>query len=81
MTVTRPPPFFIADNPGLDFLNTIAVPVDIEVEWLTCGDDLLAWLRQAGLVPGYVLDSLRKSADPGQLDAVAAQARALRDWF
>jgi predicted RNA-binding Zn ribbon-like protein len=81
MTATNPPPFFIADNPGLDFLNTIAVPVDTEVEWLSSGEDLLAWLKQAGLVPVGVLAALRKSAVPGELDAIAAQARALRDWF
>jgi predicted RNA-binding Zn ribbon-like protein len=81
MTATRPPPFFIADNLGLDFLNTIAVPVDTKVEWLTSGEDLLAWLKQAGLVPDDVMDDFRRSAVPGELDAIAAQARALRDWF
>jgi hypothetical protein len=48
---TRPAPFFIADHVGLDFLNTIAVPVDTEVEWLASAADLLVWLEQAGLVP------------------------------
>jgi predicted RNA-binding Zn ribbon-like protein len=81
MTATRPPPFFIADHLGLDFLNTIAVPVDTKVEWLSSGEDLLAWLRQAGLGPDKVLHDFRKSAVPGELDAIAAQARALRDWF
>src|SRR4030095_16897754 len=81
MTATRPPPFLIADNLGLDFLNTIAVPVDTKVEWLSSGDDLLAWLKQAGLVPDNVLDAFRKNAVPGELDGIAAQARALRDWF
>jgi predicted RNA-binding Zn ribbon-like protein len=81
MTDTRPPPFFIAESPGLDFLNTVAVPVDTKVEWLTSGEDLLAWLKQAGLVPDDVLDALRNSAVPGELDGIAAQARALRDWF
>lgn len=81
MTVTRPPPFFIADNLGLDFLNTLAVPVDTKVEWLSSGEDLLAWLKQAKLIPEDVLDALRKGAVPGELDAIAAQARALRDWF
>jgi predicted RNA-binding Zn ribbon-like protein len=81
MTATRPPPFFIADNTGLDFLNSIAVPADTKVEWLASGEDLLAWLKQARLVPGDVLDGLRKSALPGELDAITAQARALRDWF
>jgi predicted RNA-binding Zn ribbon-like protein len=81
MTATRPPPFFIADHRGLDFLNTIAVPVDVQVEWLADGEDLLAWLKQARWVPSHVLEALRNSARPGELDAVAAQARGLRDWF
>src|SRR5713226_481466 len=76
-----PPPFLIADNLALDFLNTIAVPVDTKVEWLASGEDLLAWLKEAGLVPGDVLESLRNTAARGELDAIAAQARALRDWF
>src|SRR5262245_57158421 len=78
---TRPPPIFIPDNVGLDFLNTIAVRVDTEVEWLTCGEDLLAWLEQAGLASGDVLQAFRKNALPGELDAIATQARGLRDWF
>jgi predicted RNA-binding Zn ribbon-like protein len=81
MTTIRPPPLFIADNLGLDFLNSIAVPVDTEVEWLASGEDLLAWLKQAGLVPKHVLNAFRQSTVPGELDAIAAQARALRDWF
>ncbi len=81
MSTDRPPPILIADHPGLDFLNTLAVPVDVEVEWLANGEDLLAWLRQAGLVPGHVRDALRKSAAARELDAVAAQARDLRNWF
>jgi predicted RNA-binding Zn ribbon-like protein len=81
MTDTRPPPFFIADALALDFLNTIAVPLDTKVEWLASGDDLLAWLERAGLVPDDVLRAFRRSAVPGELDGIAAQARALRDWF
>jgi predicted RNA-binding Zn ribbon-like protein len=81
MAAARPPPFFIADNLGLDFLNTLAVPIDTKVEWIASGEDLLVWLQHAGLAPENVLDGLRKSALPGELDAVAGQARALRDWF
>ena len=77
----RPPPFFIADNLGLDFLNSVAVPVDSKVEWLASGEDLLAWLKQAQLVPDTVLNTFRTNAVPGELEAIAAQARDLRDWF
>lgn len=79
--MTRPPPFFIADHVGLDFLNTVAVPMDTTVEWLASGADLLAWLEQAGLVPRDAMRALRNSTVPGELDAIAGQARALRDWF
>jgi predicted RNA-binding Zn ribbon-like protein len=81
MTGQRPPPLFLADSIGLDFLNSIAHPDGVAVEWLRCGEDLLAWLEQAGLVPADIAASLRADAIPGELDAVAAQARALRTWF
>jgi predicted RNA-binding Zn ribbon-like protein len=81
VTAKRPPPFFIADNLGLDFLNSTAVPIDTKVEWLASGEDLLAWIKQAGLVPDDVLKAFQKSTRRGELDAIAAQARALRDWF
>jgi predicted RNA-binding Zn ribbon-like protein len=81
MAAIRPRPIFVADNAGLDFLNTIAVPVDTLVEWLASGEDLLAWLNQARLVPDEALDAFRKRAIPGELDSIAARARALRDWF
>lgn len=81
MADTRPDPMFIADARALDFLNSIATPVDTPVEWLTSGEDLLSWLHAAQLAPAEVLASMRRTALPGELDAVAAQARALREWF
>lgn len=72
---------FIADSRGLDFLNSIATPIDEPVEFIGSGEDFLQWLRDAELVPAGVLASLRKRAVPGEIDDVAAQARALREWF
>jgi predicted RNA-binding Zn ribbon-like protein len=77
----RPPAIFIADSLGLDFLNSIATPVDTPVDWLDSGDGLLRWLAQAGLVPAEALNELKARAMPGELDEVADQARALREWF
>jgi predicted RNA-binding Zn ribbon-like protein len=77
----RPPAIFIADSLGLDFLNSIATPVDTPVDWLDSGDGLLTWLAQAKLVPADILEELRTRAMPGELDKVADQARALREWF
>ncbi len=81
MADKRPPAFFIADALGLDFLNSTATPVDEKVEWIDNGEGLLKWLEEARLVPKEVAAAFRASALPGELDAVAAQARALREWF
>ena len=77
----RPPAIFIADSLGLDFLNSIATPVDTPVDWLDSGDGLLRWLAQAKLVPADALDELKARAMPGELDKIADQARVLREWF
>ena len=77
----RPPAIFIADSLGLDFLNSVATPVDTPVDWLESGDGLVKWLAQAKLVPANALDELKARAMPGELDKVADQARALREWF
>jgi predicted RNA-binding Zn ribbon-like protein len=77
----RLPAIFIADSLGLDFLNSIATPVDTPIDWLDSGDGLLRWLAQARLVPADTLDELEARAMPGELDKVADQARALREWF
>jgi predicted RNA-binding Zn ribbon-like protein len=75
------PAIFIADSLGLDFLNSIATPVDKPIDWLDSGDGLLSWLAQAKLVPADVLEELKARAMPGELDKVADQARAMREWF
>jgi predicted RNA-binding Zn ribbon-like protein len=77
----RSPAVFIADSLGLDFLNSIATPVDSPVDWLDSGDGLLRWLAQAELVPADALNELKARTMPGELDKVADQARALREWF
>jgi predicted RNA-binding Zn ribbon-like protein len=81
MSTHRPPPILISGSLGLDFLNTLATPVDTQVDWIDDGDGLLAWLEQARLVPAKDLKALKARAMPGEFDAVAAQARSLREWF
>jgi predicted RNA-binding Zn ribbon-like protein len=77
----RPPAIFIADSLGLDFLNSVATPVDTPIDWLDSGDGFVEWLAQAKLVPADALDGLKARAMTGELDKVADQARALREWF
>ena len=77
----NPPALFIADADGLDFLNSVATPVDTPVDWIDDGAGLVDWLRQAELAPPDQLEAITARAAPGELDEVAGQARALRDWF
>jgi predicted RNA-binding Zn ribbon-like protein len=81
MTSQRPPAMFLADAAALDFLNSVATPVDTPVDWIGDGEGFVDWLEQAALVPPDALKTFRDQALPGELDSVAAQARSLREWF
>jgi len=81
MADRRAPAIFIADSPALDFLNSVATPVDTPVDWIDSGEGLLDWLDQARFVPRATLRQLRTRAIPDEFDNVAAQARSLREWF
>jgi predicted RNA-binding Zn ribbon-like protein len=76
-----PPAIFVGDALGLDFLNSIATPVDTPIDWIDDGDGLLNWLEQAQLAPADAIKRIRAEALPGELDKVADQARSLREWF
>jgi predicted RNA-binding Zn ribbon-like protein len=78
---TRPAPFFIGDHLALDFLNSIATPRDVPVEWLRDGRDLVDWLEQANVIPADVAARFRASRDRQALDGVAARAREFREWL
>jgi len=75
------PAMFLGDAMALDFLNSVATPIDTPVDWIDDGEGLLRWLDQAGLVPRETIASLRAQALPGEFDKVADQARNLREWF
>ena len=75
------PAIFVGDAMALDFLNSVATPVDTPIDWIDSGDGLVHWLDQAGLVPADALKSIRTQALPGELDKVARRARELREWF
>ncbi len=77
----RPPAILVGNARGLDFLNSIATPIDTPVDWIDDGEGLLSWLEQVQLVPAEELENIRALALPGELDNVADQARNLREWF
>ena len=81
MATPRHAPFFFSDDPALDFLNSLTVTQGQELEWLGNGAGLLTWLEQAQATAPSVLASFRANASTKALDAVALEARELREWF
>ena len=77
----RPAAILVGNARGLDFLNSIATPIDTEIDWIDDGEGFLNWLEQAQLVPADAIEAIRAQALPGELDKVADQARSLREWF
>jgi hypothetical protein len=75
------PALFVADATALDFLNSVATPVDVPVEWLDDGEGLLSWLQQAQLVSEPVLERVRSQFSLAELNQAADRARDLREWF
>jgi predicted RNA-binding Zn ribbon-like protein len=76
-----PAPFFVGDDLALDFLNSVAAPWGHEIEWLANGGDLVAWLELAHAVPADVAAKFRAETALSALDALASEARKLRQWF
>jgi predicted RNA-binding Zn ribbon-like protein len=72
---------FVGGAPAVDFLNSIATPIDTTIDWIDDGEGLLDWLQQARLAPVDALKAMRAKALPGELDSAADQARNLREWF
>jgi predicted RNA-binding Zn ribbon-like protein len=75
------PALFLADSPGLDFLNSIATPVDEAIDWIADGEGLLGWLEQSEMAPAEAIARLRATYEAKDFDDVAQQARELREWF
>jgi predicted RNA-binding Zn ribbon-like protein len=76
-----PPAMFIAGSLGIDFLNSVATPVDTVVDWLENGDGFVDWLRQANLLTPQDISIIQSNFSGGDMDIIARRARELREWF
>jgi predicted RNA-binding Zn ribbon-like protein len=76
----RPPVFFVGEHLALDFLNTVATPATTPVDWLTNGNDLLDWLKQAAALDPLSVKKIR-GFGPKAIDEVAQHAREFRQWL
>lgn len=70
--------YFLAGHPALDFVNTLAAPQGVPVDFIPDGLALLQWMLRAELIsPAIARASKRWPVD--QLDEIATKARALRN--
>jgi predicted RNA-binding Zn ribbon-like protein len=81
MTGLRPPPLFVGDDLALDFLNSVAAPWNETIEWLENGRDFIGWLERAHAAPPHILREFGRHSNECALDAIASEARELREWF
>ncbi|WP_299867293.1 CGNR zinc finger domain-containing protein [uncultured Roseobacter sp.] len=81
MTAVRPDPFLVGDSPALDFLNSVAAPRSVEIEWLGTGADVLDWLVQSGLLTDEEISVLRDPRHGAALDRATKDIQAFREEF
>jgi predicted RNA-binding Zn ribbon-like protein len=76
-------PHLIGDHLALDFLNSRVGPVGSgPPDWLADGAHFAEWLVRAGAIDAAVARQLvGGKGSTKALDAVASEARALRDWL
>jgi predicted RNA-binding Zn ribbon-like protein len=71
----------MSDTVALDFLNSLAGAGTRDRDRLVDGASFLEWLKGSGLVPVTALNVVRTEFASTELDAAAAAARSLREWF
>lgn len=76
-----PPPFLIADHPGLELLNSVGAPYGTEMDWIGSGTELLCWCSSVGLLTDAEADDLQAQLAPDELDDLAKEVRDLREIY
>jgi predicted RNA-binding Zn ribbon-like protein len=74
-----PPPFLIAGHLAIDFVNSLAAPHGVVIDWLRDGESMMGWMASVSLFPEAALRELQRSVAPARLNEVAKQARELRE--
>lgn len=83
MTLTPhlPAPYLIADDQGVELLNSAGAPYGDWMDWLQDGGEMLSWMVAAGFLTADQAESLAAQLPPAELNRAAADLRALREAF
>jgi predicted RNA-binding Zn ribbon-like protein len=71
---------FLGSHPALDFLNTAYAPDGRQIETIGNGTAFLDWLAEARLLAGAQRAGLAERWSGTALDALATEARSMREW-
>ena len=71
---------FLGNHPAIDFLNTAYAPDGQVTETIGDGTAFMDWMIGAGLLQESMATTLRRKFGRGTLDAVASEARRMREW-
>jgi predicted RNA-binding Zn ribbon-like protein len=80
MNTSVPEPLFVGGHPAVDFLNTAYAPGGQRIETLVDGRALLDWMVGAQLLAEEESAALQRRFSRKALDAVAREARSVREW-
>ena len=80
MNAPAAPAVFLAGHPAIDFLNSAYAPAGQRIETLVDGRALLEWMVRAKLLDADESAALQRRFTRKALDAVAEEARGVREW-
>lgn len=80
VTITGVKPVFLGGHPAIDFLNTAFSPQGTPIEVLADGVAFVDWLVAAHLLDVKTATNLKRRYSGKPLDAIAAEARKVREW-
>lgn len=73
-------PLFLGSHPAMDFLNTTLAPDGTPIELIGDGRSFVGWLVSAELLDARDASKVRRRFKDMELDAVATEARKVREW-
>lgn len=77
----RPVPMFVGESPALDFLNSVAAPKGLIIDWLDTEASLLDWFERSGLCEKAELARLRDGSNAADLVQALQALHTFRDLF
>ena len=74
-------PLLVADEPVLDFLNSVCAPYGDMIDFVSTGPDYIDWLVRCQLITVVEAEDILARFTQAELDGAAKKAADLRNWM